>query len=156
MTFLCTTLCCQSETWQVGTRVSRISWNFSKSSGKKISHSIYQKKDMCKFLEFLEIIYYPPGALTFSVIWLQVLATINVTKWPYLRPEVPNPKNKATFVYSTFKVGEKNVPLFFSFEASWLRYEHFFIFIIVFHLYFRAILTIFGSGNGFYKTHFYE
>ena len=100
MTFLCTTLCCQSETWQVGTRVSRISWNFSKSSGKKISHSIYQKKDMCKFLEFSEIIYYPPGALTFSVIWLQVVATINVTKWPYLRPEVPNPKKNHFLLFN--------------------------------------------------------
>ena len=73
---------------------------------------------MCNFLEVSEIIYYPHGALTFSVIWLQVLATINVTKWPYLRPEVPNPKDKATFFYSTFKIEEKIVPLFFSFEAS--------------------------------------
>ena len=53
---------------------------------------------MCKFLEFSEIIYYPPGALTFSVIWLQVVATINVTKWPYLRPEVPNPKKTLSFI----------------------------------------------------------
>ena len=85
---------------------------------------------MCKFLEFLEIIYYPPGALTFSVIWLQVLATINVTKWPYLRPEVPNPKNKATFFYSTFKVELEKVSLFFGLKAPGQIYGPFLFFLI--------------------------
>ena len=51
-----------------------------------------------------------------------------MTKWPYLSPEVPNPKNKGTLFSSTFKVGEKKVPSDFYFKVLWLRYSHLFYF----------------------------
>ena len=65
------------------------------------------------------------GPFLFFLIWLQIIAFIKMTKWPYLSPEVPNPKNKGTFFSSTFKVGEKNVPLFFLFVALESRYGEF-------------------------------
>ena len=56
--------------------------------------------------------------------------TKKMRKWPYLRPEAPNPKNKDTLFSPTFKVVEKKVPLFFGFGTSGLRYSHFVIFMI--------------------------
>ena len=91
---------------------------------------------------------------------LQYMCFLMITYWPswlktrklrYLCHMASKWKNNGTFFSSTLKVQEKNVPLFFSFEASWLRYDHFLISIIVFHLYFRAILTIFWSRNRFTK-----
>merc|ERR1711984_20703 len=55
------------------------------------------------------------GPFLFFLIWLQIIAFIKMKKWPYLSPEVPNPKNKGTLFSSTFKVGEKKLPLFFGF-----------------------------------------
>merc|ERR1712030_148240 len=53
------------------------------------------------------------GPFLFFLIWLQIIAFLKMTKWPYLSPEVPNPKNKGTFFSSTLKVEESKVPLFF-------------------------------------------
>merc|ERR1712215_218291 len=64
------------------------------------------------------------GPFLFFLIWLQIIAFLKMTKWPYLSPEVPNPKNKGTFFSSTLKVEESKVPLFFELEAPGLRYGH--------------------------------
>ena len=53
-----------------------------------------------------------------------------MTKWPYLSPEVPNPKNKGTFLSSTLKVEESKVPLFFGLEAPGQIYGPFLFFLI--------------------------
>ena len=63
-----------------------------------------------------------------------------MTKWLYLSPEAPNPKNKGTFFSLTLKVGENKVSLFFGFGASGLRYGHFLIFLVC--LLVKAILKM--------------
>ena len=82
------------------------------------------------------------GPFLFFLIWLQIIAFIKMTKWPYFSPEVPNPKNKGTLFSSTFKVGEKKVPSDFCFKVLWLRYSHLFYF-----AYFPFISPLYKIGT---------
>ena len=45
--------------------------------------------------------------------------------WPYLSLRAKIDKTKGTIFSWTFLVGDDNMPLFFSFLASWPKYKHF-------------------------------
>ena len=90
---------------------------------------------------------------------LQYMCFLTITYWPswlktrklrYLCHMASKWKNNGTFFSSTLKVQEKNVPLFFSFEASWLRYDHFLIFIrlrLIFSSQLDWLWKTFSSGR---------
>ena len=82
------------------------------------------------------------GPLLFFLIWLQIVTFIKMRKWPYLSPEVPNPKNKGTLFASTFKVEEGKVTSDLHLEAIWLRYGHLFYF-----AYFPFISPLYKIGT---------
>ena len=62
-----------------------------------------------------------------AILWFcpRDMLFIKIRKWPYLGLESIKCKNKVTLLSQTLKVGEKKVPLFFCFAASFPRYGHF-------------------------------
>ena len=71
------------------------------------------------------------------------------TKRIYLLIEASNQKNKTTLFYSTLKVRESKVVLFFSYLAFWPRYGGFLV-----HFLNILLKTSSGGGRGSRSTFF--